>query len=189
MVIRGNISLILLIGLALLVFFSNDDSQKKEKLSSWSQEEIKVLDDYLESQDGDDTALQKEILVQAKKIDAYFERVKAPLRGHGITFAVAAHRYGLNDWPFLLPAIAQTESSGGKHAYNNNPFGWGKVSFENFDHAIHVVAWNLGGHNSNTARYYRTSDIGRKLYHYNSENPKYKKTVFAFMREISKTKI
>lgn len=189
MVIRGNISLILLIGLALLIFFSNDDSPKKDKLSSWNQEEVEVLNEYLESHDGDDIALQEEILVQAKKIDAYFKRVNAPLHGHGITFAVAAHRYGINDWPYLLPAIAQAESSGGKHAYNNNPFGWGKASFEDFDHAIHIVGWNLGGNNPNTARYYRTSDIGKKLHHYNSVNREYKNKVFAFMREISKTKI
>ena len=62
-----------------------------------------------------------------------------------------AEKYGI---PYnFLPAISVIESSGGREAYNNNPFGWGsaKIRFDNFGEAIEVVGRNLGGGNPNTA--------------------------------------
>jgi hypothetical protein len=108
-----------------------------------------------------------EDLEKADKLNAYFDKRDMPLSGYGIEFIRAANKYGL-DWR-LLPAIGVKESSGGKHMMNNNPFGWGsaKIKFEDFSEAIDMVAMNLGGYNPSTARYYKDSDIDKKLWYYN----------------------
>ena len=57
------------------------------------------------------------------RIDRYFAERKMPLAGYGAKFIEAADQCNM-DWR-LLPAIAVRESSGGKQACGNNPFGWG----------------------------------------------------------------
>ena len=61
------------------------------------------------------------------------------------------------------------ESTGGKFAYRNNPFGWGsaKIRFSDFNEAIDVVGKNLGGSNPTTASYYEGKNSKQKLYTYN----------------------
>ena len=106
-------------------------------------------------------------ILNAEKIDKYFFQRSMPLNGYGMKFVLVAEKYGL---PYnLLPAIAVLESSGGKAAYNQNPFGWGsaKIVFKNFDEAIEVVGKNLGGANPNTVHYYSSPVIEDKLWHYN----------------------
>ena len=69
----------------------------------------------------------------AKKIDKFFEDRKTPLAGLGCVFVAHANENNLN--PYLLPAIAQKESSGGKttpkfggvESYN----AWGWAVFDN----------------------------------------------------------
>ena len=104
---------------------------------------------------------------QAEKIDKYFADRTMPLRGYGMKFVLVAEKYGL---PYnFLPAIAVIESSGGKAAFNQNPFGWGsaKIPFKSFEEAIEVVGKNLGGANPKTVQYYASPAIEDKLWHYN----------------------
>lgn len=119
---------------------------------------------------------------QAAKIDAYFAKRSMPLEGYGAKFAKVAADNDL-DWR-LLPAIAIKESTGGKFACHNNPFGWGscKIKFKDFDEAIDTVAMNLGGNNPKTARYYDDATVEEILHHYNGTVvPTYTAEVMKFM--------
>lgn len=106
--------------------------------------------------------------VHAKSIDAYFRKRKMPLAGYSEAF-VAAAKCGID--PYLLPAIAVKESSGGKFmpAGSFNPFGWasGRIKFQSFEKAIEIVGWNLCGNNPRTARYYRNKTTEQILRAYN----------------------
>jgi hypothetical protein len=138
----------------------NAISQFIEKIE---QEEIskKALTEALEK--------QKELdEIRAKKIDNYFSKRNAPLAGYGKKFIEESKKCNM-DWR-LIAAIGTKESSGGKHMMNNNPFGWGsaKIPFKDFNEAIEVVTWNLCGENPNTAKYYKTEDIEKKLWYYNT---------------------
>jgi len=128
--------------------------------------------------------------LQAAKLDKYFTERKMPLAGLGMHFVLVAEKYGL---PYnFLPAISAIESSGGKAAYNNNPFGWGsaKIYFQNFREAIEVVGQNLGGANFNTAKYYADHTLEQKLWYYNeSVVPGYTQQVFAAMKKIENTNL
>lgn len=122
---------------------------------------------------------------QSQKIDAYFAKRNMPLEGYGMKLAEAAEKNDI-DWR-LLPAIAIKESTGGKFACYNNPFGWGscKIKFTSFDEAIEVVALNLGGNNPKTEKYYKDSTIEEILHHYNgSVVPAYPGEVLEFMELI-----
>ena len=104
---------------------------------------------------------------RAIQLDTYFAKWNMPLNGYGAKFVEEADKYNL-DWR-LLPAIAVAESSGGKYMKNNNPFGWAscEVAFNDFNHAIEIVAWNLAGGNPETAKYYKDADIDTILWYYN----------------------
>lgn len=125
--------------------------------------------------------------IRAQKIDAYFAKRNMPLQGYGAKLVKVAEENNL-DWR-LLPAIGIKESTGGKFACYNNPFGWGscKIKFKDFDTAIETVAYNLGGNNPNTERYYKDATTTEILHHYNnSVVPTYTKEIFAFMELIEK---
>lgn len=133
--------------------------------------------------------LESNLSLQAEKIDAYFAKRNMPLEGYGMKFAEAAKENGL-EWS-LLPAIAIKESTGGKFACHNNPFGWGscKIKFKDFDTAILVVAKNLGGNNPNTEKYYKDKTTIEKLHHYNnSVVPTYTDEILEFMELIEQGK-
>jgi len=122
----------------------------------------------------------------AAKIDQYFEsKGNLPLAGYGPKFVAEAKKNGI-DSPFLLPAIAMIESTGGKFAYNNNSFGWNscKTSFKSIDESIEVVALNLGGNNITTARHYDGKTIEQILKKYNSAIPTYSKKVMNVMKSM-----
>lgn len=124
----------------------------------------------------------------ANKIDAYFAQRDMPLEGYGAKMVKAAQDNNL-DWR-LLPAIAIKESTGGKFACYNNPFGWGscKIKFKDFDGSIETVARNLGGNNPNTESYYKNKTTREKLHYYNnSVVPTYTAEIFKFMDLIEKT--
>jgi len=86
---------------------------------------------------------------------------------YGDKFAEAADRCDM-DWR-LLPAIAVRESSGGKQACGNNPFGWAscRVDFESVEKAIEVVGSNLCGFNPRTESYYKNKTTYERLWNYN----------------------
>lgn len=142
--------------------------------------------------DSDDKSVELDQIrsMQASKIDKYFESKDLPLAGYGEQFVMIAEKYGL---PYnLLPAIAMRESTGGKFACYNNPFGWGscKIKFSSFEEAIESVGKNLGGGNPKTARYYANKSVKDKLYRYNGTVIKgYEDQVIAIMSKIDSIKI
>lgn len=104
---------------------------------------------------------------RADVIDSYYKSRSMPLAGQGMNFVLISEKYGL-DWR-LLPAVAVRESSGGKAACYNNPFGWGscKIKFNSYREAMESVGKNLGGANLGTSRYYAGKTSKEKLYYYN----------------------
>lgn len=108
-----------------------------------------------------------------------------PLAGYGAEFVEAADRCDM-DWR-LLPAIAIRESSGGKQACGNNPFGWAscRADFESVEKAIEIVGVNLCGFNPKTAGYYGDKTTLQKLQSYNgSVNPNYPEEVLSIMEKF-----
>ncbi len=127
---------------------------------------------------------------RAAKIEDYFATHNLPLKNSGLSFVLTAEKYGL-DWR-LLPAIAMRESTGGKFACGNNPFGWGscRINFESVEEAIEVVGLNLAGENPKTAYFYKGKTISEKLRAYNGPVvPNYPNEVLAIMNLISKEEI
>lgn len=108
------------------------------------------------------------------RIDRYFAERNMPLVGYGARFVEAADQCNM-DWR-LLPAIAVRESSGGKQACGNNPFGWAscRADFESVEKAIEIVGANLCGFNSRTEAYYKNKTTYERLWNYNGTvNPNY----------------
>lgn len=135
--------------------------------------------------------LQLEREERAAKIDAYYARHDLPLEGYGMKMVLEAEKYGV-DWR-LAPALAMRETTGGKFACHNNPYGWGscKIKFESFDQAIETVIMNLGGHNPRTARYYKGKTVRGILETYNPPSvvPTYADEVLAIMNKIDSIKL
>lgn len=105
----------------------------------------------------DEALLQKEREEKAAKIDAYYKKYGMPLAGYGMKMVIEAEKHDI-DWR-LIPAISIRESTGGIHQCKSvtySPFGFGscKINFKSYDHAIEIVATNLGGNNPRTARAY-----------------------------------
>ena len=79
----------------------------------------------------------------APRIDAYMSGF--PLGGHGRTFAEAAWDYGVD--PRWSPAIACIESTKGLYCFKpHNAWGWGSVSWPDWDTAIreHIAGLSAG---------------------------------------------
>lgn len=137
-------------------------------------------------------AVDKEVenrKAKAEAIDTYFAERDMPMAGTGMKMVLEAEKNNL-DWR-LLPAIAVRESTGGKFQckkVSNSPFGWGscKISFESYDHAIEVVAKNLGGNNPNTSYHYDNKTTIQILRAYNPPSivPKYAEQVISIMDAI-----
>lgn len=131
----------------------------------------------------------KDLEAKANAIDAYFGKYNLPLEGMGMKMAQEAKEHNL-DYR-LLPAIAMAESTGGKFAHENNPFGWNctkacKTGFSSFEEAVEVVAKNLGGDEPKTAHYYAGKSIKEILNKYNPPKiaPRYEKKVINIMKQI-----
>lgn len=142
-----------------------------------------------------DTKKAEMLEAQGKAIDAYFTARDMPLKGTGLKMAIEAEKNGI-DWR-LLPAIAVRESTGGKYACKTvaySYFGWGgcRINFKSIDHAIEVVALNLGGNNPNTAKHYGGAKTPKQLlqkYNPPSIIPNYAVEVIAIMNAIGKENI
>jgi hypothetical protein len=122
-------------------------------------------------------------------IDAYFKEHNMPLVGTGLKMATEAENNGL-DWR-LVAAIAVRESTGGKFECKkvpNNAFGWGscKIGFNSNEHAIEIVAKNLGGNNPKTAYHYEDKTTKQILRAYNPPSivPRYAEQVIDIMEDI-----
>ena len=140
---------------------------------------------------GEDESVQlkKARAQKARSIDAYFKERRMPLTGMGTKMVEEAEINNL-DWR-LLPAIAVRESTGGKFdckKVENNPFGWGscKIGFDSNEHAIEIVAKNLGGNNPKTARHYNDKTTLQILRAYNPPSivPRYADQVINIMNAI-----
>jgi hypothetical protein len=136
--------------------------------------------------DREEIKLEKEREIKSAKIDAYFAKRDMPLAGYGMEMVLASEKHNL-DWR-LIPAIAVRESTGGKFACLNNPFGWGscKIGFKNFSEAIQSVTEHLSGDNPRTARYYEGKNVKEILVTYNPPSviPKYADQVIDIMETI-----
>ena len=113
---------------------------------------------------------EHDVKIKASLIDAYFRSRSMPLAGLGMKMVEEAEKYDL-DWR-LLPAIAIRESTGGKNACKkvaHNPFGWNscKTGFDSNEHAIEIVAKNLGGNNPKTEKHYADKSTEGILKAYN----------------------
>lgn len=131
---------------------------------------------------------------QAQAIDAYFKERGMPLAGTGMAMAEAALENGL-DWR-LIPAIAVRESTGGKFECKKadfNPFGWGscKIDFDSINHAIEIIAKNLGGNNPKTARHYDNKTTLQILRAYNPPSivPRYAEQVLSIMNAFGSAEL
>ena len=140
----------------------------------------------------EETKLQVEREEKAAKIDAYFAKRNMPLAGTGMKMVIEAEKNNI-DWR-IIPALAVRESTGGKHACKSvtySPFGFGscKINFKSWDHAIEIVATNLGGNNPRTARAYGGKTLRGKLEAYNPPSvvPTYANEVIALMNKIEAT--
>ena len=119
------------------------------------------------------------------RIDRYFAERNMSLAGYGNKFVEAADQCDM-DWR-LLPAIAVRESSGGKQACGNNPFGWAscRADFESVEKAIEIVGANLCGFNPKTATYYGNKNVLQKLHSYNGTvNPNYPSEVVEIIQQF-----
>lgn len=119
------------------------------------------------------------------RIDRYFTDRSMPLAGYGAKFVEVADRCGM-DWR-LLPAIAVRESSGGKQACGNNPFGWAscRADFESVEKSIEIVGANLCGFNPGTEAYYKNKTTYERLWSYNGTiNQNYPDEVVRIMNDF-----
>lgn len=125
-------------------------------------------------------SVPKVVDTRAARINSYFGTWDLPLAHHGVFMVEMADKYNL-DWR-LLPAIAMRESTGGKFACYNNPFGWGscKIKFDSFEEAIETLARNLGGENPRTEMYYKGKPTEEKLHFYNGT------VIKTYVREVTK---
>jgi len=128
----------------------------------------------------------------AEKINKYFESRDLPLAGYGEKFVEEAEKNDID--PFLLPAIAMRESTGGKKACKkvpNSVFGWGscKISFKSIDESIEILAKNLGGNNPNTAHHYDEKTTEQILRRYNSYIKNYPKEVARIMNTMESIEV
>lgn len=156
---------------------------------------IAMKSDDSQKMSAEERALQVEREERAAKIDAYFAKGNMPLAGYGMKMVLEAEKHGVPDWR-LIPAIAVRESTGGINACETasySAFGWGscKISFKSYDHAIEVLATNLGGDNPKTARYYDNKSVEQILKVFNPPSvvPKYAQQVMAIMDKIEGMKI
>lgn len=126
------------------------------------------------------TPAPKEVDTRAQRIEAYFGKWNLPLAEHSEFLVEMADKYNL-DWR-LLPAIGMRETTGGKFACYNNPFGWGscKIKFDTFEEAIETLARNLAGENPRTEMYYKDKTTEEKLHFYNGT------VIKTYVREVVK---
>jgi hypothetical protein len=64
--------------------------------------------------------------------------------------------------------------------------GSAKIRFESIEQGIEVVAWNLGGNNPATAKYYKDKTLDQKINTFNppSANPRYNGIIKHVMESI-----
>lgn len=123
---------------------------------------------------------------KVKKVEAYFADKNLPIAAYADKLVEEAEKNGL-DWTFVA-AFSMAESTGCKFMHNNNCFGWGsaKIRFESIEEGIEIVAWNLGGNNPATAKYYKDKTIDQIINTFNppSVNARYNGIIKHVMESI-----
>lgn len=124
---------------------------------------------------------------KADAIDNYYKARNMPLAGYGMKMVEEAEKNDL-DWR-LITAISIAESTGAKFScktVTHSFLGWNscKTNFESREKAIEIVAWNLGGNNPKTAKYYKGKTTEEILKRYNSIIPTYTQKIFKIMNAI-----
>lgn len=115
------------LGIKISLAYSKNDQQPVTGLNY--VEEINISASKIASEIGTSIEIENLHCVQeeADKINSFFKKQRSPLENQGCTFSSQAHENSLN--PYLLPAIAMCESTGGKNiAYPFNAWGWGITS-------------------------------------------------------------
>lgn len=141
----------------------------------------------------DMAGVMAERAMYAKRIDTYFAKAGMPLEGFGMKMVIEAEKNGLD--PFLIPAIAVRESSGGKFAcarFPENAWGWHSCKTGlggSTEKAIERIASHLGGNHKNTSRYYFGKDTREILQTYNPPSvvAAYADEVLSIMVRIGET--
>lgn len=124
------------------------------------EEEMPTVSDALIVNTPEYKAREEYIATWGERIDAF--NAGYPLEGHGRTFAEAAYDNGID--PRFSPAIARIESSSGEHCFlPHNAWGWGDVSWPDWDTAIreHVAGLAEGYGYTLT---YRTAEVYNQVY-------------------------
>jgi hypothetical protein len=116
---------------------------------------------------------------RSETLHRFFQQCDCPAQEFSDTFLEAADQFDL-DWR-LLPSISFIESTGGKHASNNNLFGWdsGHAEFSSMAAGIHTVASRLAN-----STLYRDKSLDEILSTYNPDT-EYAGKVKSVMRRIS----
>lgn len=125
-----------------------EPEQKEEETKDEAQEEDTASETEVEEESEPDVPVvtsEREAFVSswASRIDNYLSG--SPLGGYGRTFAEAAWDYGVD--PRWSPAISCIESSKGAVCFlPHNAWGWGSVSWPDWDTAIrsHVAGLSAG---------------------------------------------
>lgn len=108
-------------------------------------------------------SLDNETKVNA--IRSYYEKHNCPLAEYAEVFVEVANKNSL-DWR-LLVAIGMKESSGGKRLVGNNPFGFGYLTFRDFEHAIRYVGSAIAGNNPQQHYFHEGMTVYEILWKYN----------------------
>jgi hypothetical protein len=178
--------------LSMSAFTASVNSSLTPTVSSDQQSISATADAQPASAVTDDTLLTEKESGEAAQIDAYFKENGMPLAGYGMEMVTEADAHNID--PYLIPAIAVRESTGGLHECKSvtySPFGFGscKINFSSYNQAIEGLATNLGGDNPNTASKYEDKTTDEILKSYNSVIPGYNLQVEHIMTDISNTQV
>lgn len=131
---------------------------------------------------------QKEHEEKVAKVKAYFADRNLPAADYAEELVTEAEKNNL-PWSFVA-SFMMNESTGCKFHVKgtNNCFGWGggKIKFDSIEDSIETVAWNLGGNNPVTAKYYKDKTLDEIIDIYNppTVNPSYKRKIKYVMDAI-----
>ncbi len=111
-----------------------DEALRQQQLAAAAQAKMTAVSSS-SSKPADGTAFLVGDQSQARAIDIYLTEVDSPMVGYGRAFVSAGRTYGVD--PFLVVSISGKESSWGKDCFLPfNAWGWGDLSFKNWEDAV-----------------------------------------------------
>lgn len=150
-VIKGRQALSIVAGVLFCALIAQTMSEKVPvNLVQANQEELSIIND----RSTQEQILPTNILIQEtpkvvvediriQKVRAYLSRRGAPLSKYAKEMVNAADTYGI-DYR-LVAAISIIESNGGRYTFRPyNAWGWGKMTFANWNEGIEEVSEGLG---------------------------------------------